>query len=74
MADVVISESEARLLRMLFGGAIKPKVKPIDPSSSVVVMGGGSADELSRSPDEIRAGIVLVFFPLLHGCYEGFPL
>jgi len=28
----------------------------------------------SRSPDEIRAGITLVFFSLLHGCYEGFPL
>jgi len=29
---------------------------------------------VSRSPDEIRAGITLVFFLLLHGCYEGFPL
>ena len=29
---------------------------------------------ISRSPDEIRAGITLVFFPLLHGCYEGFSL
>jgi len=30
--------------------------------------------KVSRSPDEIRAGITLVFFLLLHGCYEGFPL
>ena len=29
---------------------------------------------VSRSRDEIRVGITLVFFPLLHGCYEGFPL
>ena len=29
---------------------------------------------ISRSPDEIRAGITLGFFLLLHGCYEGFPL
>ena len=29
---------------------------------------------LSRSPDEIPVGITLVFFLLLHGCYEGFPL
>jgi len=45
MADEVISESEARLFRMLFGGAIRPKVKPIDSSSSMVVMGGGLAEE-----------------------------
>jgi len=45
MADEVISESEARLLRLLFGGAIKPKVKPINSSSSMVVMGGGVAEE-----------------------------
>jgi len=45
MADEVISESEAGLLRMLLGGAIRPKVKPIDSSSSTVVMGGGLADE-----------------------------
>ena len=29
---------------------------------------------LSRSPNEIRVGITLVFFLLLHGCYEGFHL
>jgi len=29
---------------------------------------------VSPSPDEIRVGITLVFFLLLHGCYEGFPL
>ena len=29
---------------------------------------------VSRSPDEIHVGITLVFFLLLHGCYEGFPL
>ena len=29
---------------------------------------------LSRSPGEIRIVITLVFFPLLHGCYKGFPL
>jgi len=29
---------------------------------------------LSRSPDDIRVGITLVFFSLLHGCNEGFPL
>ena len=34
----------------------------------------GGPPLVSRSPDEIRAGIPLVFFPLLHGCYEGFPL
>jgi len=45
MGDEVISESEARLFRMLFGGAIKPKVKPIDSSSSTVVMGGWVAEE-----------------------------
>jgi len=27
---------------------------------------------VTRSPDEIRVGITLVFFLLLHGCYEGF--
>ena len=26
------------------------------------------------SPHEIRIGITLVFFLLLHACYEGFPL
>jgi len=41
MADEVISESEARLLTLLLGGANRPKVNPIDSSSSMVVMGGG---------------------------------
>jgi len=40
MADEVISESEARLLRMLLGGTSKPKEKPIVSSSSMVLMGG----------------------------------
>jgi len=29
---------------------------------------------LARSPDQIPVGITWVFFLLLHGCYEGFPL
>jgi len=44
MADEVIWESEARLLRMLLAGAFKPKEKPIVSSSSMVLM-GGSTDE-----------------------------
>jgi len=29
---------------------------------------------LSRSPSEICVGMTLMFFPLLHSCYERFPL
>jgi len=42
------------------------KKRPISPTPD--------RGRLPRSPDEIRAGITLVFFLLLHGCYEGFPL
>jgi len=38
------------------------------------VQNSGLGIRVSRSPVEIRAGITLVFFLLLHGCYEGFPL
>jgi len=40
MPDEVISESEARILRMRFGGVSRTNVNPIVPSSLMVVMGG----------------------------------
>jgi len=51
MADEVISESEARLFKMLFGGAIRPKVKPMVSSSSTVLIGGGVTDQPAKLND-----------------------
>jgi len=59
MADEVISESEARLFTILFGGTTRPNVKPMEALSSMVVMGGGSAE----APVELNDPEALLTLP-----------